>query len=443
MADINYKKLFTVQLLHEYYLTDKNNTSLFDSNLSNDDYLLEMFGLDVPSVSKNFVYEVPDMMPNIFQNYQLRIVPEYAGFSVMARVTQTTLPDQTKAYKPFVKLPDDLNIIIQLTATNQLINAVTNRRINKAIPTAYYFTNEDLDTAKVFPELTGMVPDHDESYSYEQGELFMDSGSIKLFYFNGTTAASLPVNGSSYASSTDEIIAPLQFVYKFDDSDIVTSAVFTLNDHAGVTVRTFKIANNQPFRNVQLNFTHDQSTKNGVPEASIQVLPGSANTQENAYTLNVVVNNDKSYSHKLMFYEYRTSVPWALISIKPVVANEEFCLYDTDGFIRYRKNPDGSVVSAPVYEVRVKSRNTFWRYINDENKKLDPRGTQLAIDFLQAEGNNLITKKPRDISFLATSFGADKYLPNPENDGRIKIENGKFYSDIAVSRSTTFPLDTS
>ena len=445
MANILYKTLFSVQLLHEYFVINNDGSTLFEGNFDKDAFLLDRFNNDVASISNSFLYEVPQVFESSFKGYHLHIIPTYTGFSIMCRVLQEKLADGTVTYKPFLRLPDNLNIPVQLTLRNSLLNAVSDRRIKSAIPAAYYFTNEDILSTRTFPTLSAAIPPFDPEYTYEQGELYVnDQNKLCLFYMAGNTPSFLPVKGNSYANARDELVVPPQFTYSFSEEDAVTSSQFQLNDNTGKTIRNYAFKTSNPVKKVTINFRFDQLSQPDQPLVPLLTLPGSSNTAENVYTLVVTVNGVKVYTHKLIFFEVAGVVPcWAVVSIRPKVANSDFNIYDSNGLIKYRKQADGSEVSAPVFEIRLKSRSTFWRYINDKNGKLKLEDND---PFLEKAGNNLVTKLPRPASYLTTAFKNTNdqtlhYLPNPESNERIIIEGKKAYTDVRVPKSKMFPLE--
>jgi hypothetical protein len=448
MANIIYKTLFSVQLLHEYYVVTSDGSSLFEGNIDKSVFLLDSFNKGIISISSNFLYEVPDAFKSIFENYHLHIVPNYAGFVVMSRVLEEKLADGTIAYKPFIKLPDNLNIPVQLSLKNNLLKAVTDMRVNRAIPAAYYFTNEDIVTARTLPSLSAAIPAFDPQHAYEQGELYVnDENKTCLFYLAGNSKSFLPVKGNSYANTRDELVVPLQFTYTFSKADTVTTASFQLKNNSGKTVRNYLFANPDPIKNVTINFSFNQLTNPDAPIDVLLTLPASSVTNKNIYTLKVTVNNEKVYTHQLIFYEdaNATTPYWAIVSIRPMVANTDFNVYDAAGLIKYRKHADGVEELAPVFEIRIKSRSTFWRYINDKHGKLKVNAND---PFLEKAGNNLVTKIPRPASYLTTLFKEPgnqslHYLPNPESNERVTIEGEKIYANIRVPESKMFPLDTS
>ena len=452
MGSLIYKTLFKVQILHEYYLTNSDETTVFDNLNTKDNFLTNNFSKNLPSVSDDLLYELPQVIQDQFKNCHLRLLPEYAGFSVVTEVRENVLPDGTLAYKPLVQLPATANIIIQLSLKNNLLATVTNKRIDQNIPAVYYFTNEDISSSKIFPVLCADVKAFDTSYMYEQGELFTDSsGNLCLFYINGNTPGFLPVTGDGYANSNDEILVPLQFAYRFNANDMVKKVNFELIDHTGKTVRSYVFESDVPIKKQIINFRNNQIPAIANPtDGSIASFPLSDNSAETIYELSVTINDTTTIVQKLIFFDGDLTGCLGMINIKPKVTNADYNLYDTDGLILYRKKTNGAVISAPVFEVRMKSRPAFWRYINDRNAVLKADPTSL---FLQRDGtNNLASNLPKNASALPRMFTIkdntgtitqEEFLPNPEVDGQLIIEGQKFYKVIVVPQSSLFPVDTS
>lgn len=442
MVSVIYKTLFKVQILHEYYLTKTDETTVFDNLNNKESFLTDNFDKNIPSVSDDLLYELPQVIQNLFSNFHLRLLPDYTGFSVLTEVRENFLADGTIGYKPLVQLPATANLIVQLSLKNNLLDVVTDSRINKTIPGAYYFTNEDLITARKFPTLSSGIPLFDLSYTYEQGELYIDDNG-KIFQFD----LDEPVSGFGYANTRDQLLVPLQFTYSFAKADNVTHAIFELKNKKGEIVRSYEFDNELPLQKITINFRNNQSPKLDSSIDTIISLPQSTVAAENIYMLNVTVNNSKTLMHTLIFWDDDTSMNrcWAVINIKPGVTNTDFCLYNADGTIKYSKLPDGSVTAIPVFEVRLKSRIVYWRYINNRLGKL--KGDS-GDPFLEQEGNNLVSKKPKPSAYLPTLYKDDNdnnlhYFPNPDSNGRIIVDGKKFYTDILVPESKMFPVDSS
>ena len=451
MPGITYKKLFEVQLLHEYYLSKSDETTVFDDLAKKDAFLANSFDQRWPSVSEEILFQLPDTVQKTFADYRLRLIPTYTGYSVFTPVNEDELADGTLVYKPLVKLPATTNLLVKLSLKNNLLAAVTNKRINRNIPAVYYFTNEDISAGKTFPVLCAGIAAFDSSYTYEQGELYTDSaGNLCLFYINANTPYFLPVKGNGYANKNDELLVPLQFTYVFVGEDKVTKATVELSDHTGKKIRTYEFKSDLPLKKQLLNF-NNLGSDIIIPQDAIVSLPTGDVSATIVYSLAITLNDTKKLVQKIIFYEGGDTLSdcWAVINIKAGVSNAAYNLYDAGGLITYRKKPDGTILPAPVFEVRVKSRSAFWRFINDRQGKLK---VDAGSSFLQRDGtNNLVSRLPRNASALPAMFTVkdkfgniteEKFLPNPLSDERISIEGQKIFSDILVAQSTLFPVDT-
>lgn len=451
MASVMYKRLFEVQLLHEYYLTDSEETSIFHDINKKDVFLQKMLNQNVPSVSEAISYKIPEALQQFFSGYHLVLIPGYAGFSVMAHVSEKILQDGTKVYVPKFPLPAESSLIIKLILKKSILSAVTNSRLSKNIPAIYYFTNQDIDSLKSFPALSAPIPAFDSNRKYQQGELYstMD-GKICQYYVNGTNADFLAVTGDGYVNTADELVVPLRFNYRFNETDNVSKSTFELSDHSGKLVKSWSFVYPLPVKTQVLDVSNGQRPGSGPPSEKIAALPLSARFPLNIYTLKVTVNDTIEAKYRIVFFDENQSLQdcWGIVDIKAFADNPAFNLYEDDGHLKYRKMTDGSIVHAPVFELRVKSRVSFWRYINDRQAKLKLDNNS---PFLQRSGTkNLVSKLPRAASALPKMFTVKdnsgvilqkKNLPNPDSDERITIDQGKIYSDILVPVSDIFPLD--
>lgn len=174
---INYKILFEVKLLHEYYLTDKDGSTIFDKPIQSEklEFLRKRFNYNYPSINDDLTYEVPASLKATFANNKLRLINVYSGFRVFASVKEEMLTGNIKAYKPSQSLPEDLPIIINLNNRNTLLDTLSNSSLKRLLPAKYYFSNRDLGgDGQLFPVLSRPLPFRDDTLQYEQGELALD-----------------------------------------------------------------------------------------------------------------------------------------------------------------------------------------------------------------------------------------------------------------------------
>jgi hypothetical protein len=134
--------------------------------------------------------------------------------------------------------------------------------------------------------------------------------------------------------------------------------------------------------------------------------------------------------------------PWAVVNIRTTVTDTAFNLFASDGFLIRRVGGTGVWTPAPVFEIPVKSRLAYWRFISNRGKELNV--APVLTDYVDKEGKVLVTKKPRIVAkhwFLLHKEAppGNIYVPNPEFPG-IKLENDRrLFFEIRVPQSELFP----
>jgi hypothetical protein len=135
--------------------------------------------------------------------------------------------------------------------------------------------------------------------------------------------------------------------------------------------------------------------------------------------------------------------PWGVVAIKLTPSSDPFSIYNSDGYLIRRKDGTGAVVSAPIFEIPVKSRLTYWRFRHDKARELLVSST--LNDYLVKEGDVLVTKKPRSLSrswfFLRKDGSPDaEYVPSPVSlDLKIEPDRRLFF-EVVVPQSDLFPI---
>jgi hypothetical protein len=443
-----YKILVEVKVLHEFYLTQTDGQTIFNLPAQSDriEFLRNQFLRSERNITSELFFDQPVILNKIFENYHLKLLPAYAGCKIAIEVKRQTLPDGTVVYTPKVPLPEDLNIFLLLTKINDTPDAYTNTRMKRTNNSVYYFSNENIPDGKTFPSLSNPISAFDAALAYEQGDpASFGPNDIREFYIdkNGNSQW-LSVAGNGFVNENDRILFPRRFYYLFSAGENVTEAEVILKDKNGNPVvisrdqnggtkskLTFKSAN--PLQKIRLDFSTGDAA----------FVPSSQVSDDLVYMLEITDNNGVTKSSRLIFFEddavLRSS--WAAINIKPRVVNTDFNLLDNSGFLITRRMPDNSIVPAPVFEIRVKSRLSFWRYIHDKKNKLKNEHP----DFLFVQNDNLVSEIPRPLTYSLTLFkkpdNSLHYLPNPLPFHPVKLESNKLYADIVVPESDLFPLE--
>lgn len=431
-----YKTLFHVKLLHEYFLSGQRGETIFGlpSQADRMNFLMDRMAQDQPSVSNLLEFEFPQFLNRLYQDQRIRVLPTYSGFKVAVEVDASQLPDGTTVYTP--KIPLNRVFAITILARKKMpLEAFTNTRIGKSTPAIYYFSNENIAGARTFPLCCNPVAAFDAGKTYEQGELASyGTNDIRSFYSDGGGPQWRTISGSGFVNETDRLLVSPRFYYSFPPKANITEAGFELTDSNGTSLRTINLQSSQSFNRAFLDFSSLplHTIFNNSPDPSL------------LYTLNV--NASGGYSERLNLLFVPPSIDltetWAMMQFKVSVTNAAFDLLDPSGLLLRRRNPDGTWVEAPIFELPITSRLTYWRYINDKQQKFN--NADFPGDFLDFTDRALISKTPRPSTWPATLFRkADNtwhYLPNPLPDGLIRIEQNRLFTDIIVPKSKLFPV---
>jgi len=442
-----YKILFEVRVLHEYYLTQANGDSIFNIANQNDRiaFIENRFLQDDRSINSELSFSLPDSLKTIFDNYHLRLLPVYSGCKVAIEVKRQTFGDGTVVYKPKVALPADLNILLGLTKVNESPDGFTNSKLRKASNAAYYLSNENIPGIKTFPSLSNPISPFNASAVYEQGEpALFGPNDIREFYVDKDgNNQFLNVAGTGFVNENDRNLFPLSFFYTFTPTENVTEAnvvvknkdgnpIVISRDQYGIAKSLLQFKSNRPLTKIRLDFSRSDAAS----------LPRTAISDNLVYSLEITDNNSITRKTPVVFYDEGLARQnnWALINIKPAVTNAAFNLLDGTGFLITRINPDTTIAPPPIFEIRVKSRLSYWRYIHDKKKKLKND----HLDFLFEQGDNLVSLVPRPLTYSFTLFkkpdNSLHYLPNPQPFDTLRVEGDKVYADIVVPESNLFPL---
>ena len=444
-----YKILFEVKILHEYFLTNPDQTSVFQdaTQTARLAWLSNRFAKEQPVLSADVNFQLPPCMTSLFKNQKLILLRSLAGFQVAIQVNEVQ-SGGTVSYAPAVPLPANCNMLILMRQQVGQFGRLTNSRMQRPIPSLYYFSNEKLTSAKTAPVLSTAISAQSSSYTYEQGELSAEGSTIYTCYYTGTTPAFPPVAGNGFANENDRLIVGPQFDYTFEASDNVTTAQFILKDSSGNTIRTTPAAATLPLDSVELNY----SDLLYASPPGLLSLPKAKASDPLLYTLDVTGNNGYTRSLNLIFYEQPAELrsTWAVIQIQTSVSNPEFNLLDTNGYLIQPTlpPPDAAAGTYPIFEIRCKSRYTFWRYYPaSPNETLNPPAAALT-SFLQTGTQSLTTLTPVPSTWLPWFFSTDPtaatptwtYLPNPDPSTIIEVDSNQLFSNIWVPESALFPV---
>src|SRR4030095_10550447 len=115
-----YKPLFEFRILHQYYLSGKDGSSVLDtSDIQNDQQarqnsLQEKFNSRVPSITDDLSFSLSELFETEYKKFDLRLFPSYSGFRLFLPVKEVKQPDGPFWYKPLRTIPADLPIVVEI-----------------------------------------------------------------------------------------------------------------------------------------------------------------------------------------------------------------------------------------------------------------------------------------------------------------------------------------
>src|SRR5687768_10034461 len=330
-----YKTLFEIKLLHEYFLTRKDGTTIFSepdqpARLA---YLREEFSRDQEPVNLDVDFDFPESLRARYESLSLKLLPTYSGCRVVIRVLAKTLTDQSLVFEPAVSLHPDEDIVILIKRKTLTFDVYTNSRVRRSLPATYLFLNADVPGPKTFPFLTNGVPLQDTTFAYEQGELSLSGTTTQEYYRQGGADVWHDVTGDAFANESDRVLLPASFQYYFPNTTNLTQASFVLTDSNGEEVVNIDKSDASGLRQkVGLDFS-----------GKIKTIPFTGTSfKDVTYTLTVTGSNGLAAKHTIVFSNVLTSEnPWGVIVLRPEVTNTDFNLLSNDGFLFRRRDALG------------------------------------------------------------------------------------------------------
>ncbi|MBC7903309.1 MAG: hypothetical protein H7Y27_07795 [Gemmatimonadaceae bacterium] len=423
-----YKTLLKQNILHEYFLTRPDGSSVFELPQQNDrlNFLAAEYSLDKESINADLRFIFPPSEEKSFENAGLKIIPSYSGFRIVIRVYEETLADQTKVFRPAFTLPPDLNITVLAVKIGNSPELYTNGKLRKPFNSAYLFGNNGEAGTKQFPYLSATIPAVDPLRTYDEGELTSDGATVSEFFIDAGVGNWRAIDGTDFAGEKDRNLLPARFTYFLPASPILSQLKIELKDADGNILRTTEAENSElAARKVSLDFT-------GIVD--------------DAQTYQLVATGDNGFQDFYLLHFNTTLMnehPWAVFRFKTHPSQTTYRLIDDEGLIIRRQSPDGSWLPEPNFEVPFKSRFVYWRFLNSRSKELNL--TAELGNYFTKEGAALVTKLARPLSrdyfFLKKQNPTDElYVPNPTSYELKSDEKGRTVYEIRVPESELFPV---
>lgn len=429
MATTIYKRLFELRILHDYFLSKADGTSIYDlTPAEKSSFLDEQVRLTHYNVPQFLPIQPTENTAKIFKNFHLKMATEPYGFIVGIEVKPQLQASGDEKYFPFIQGVQNHKLGFKLTSTSTEIKTVTNDRLQVPTPYAYYFSNQNPAGVKTFPYLSLPVSDFQAGQDYETSELAVIGGNLSqaLEDTNSPDAAKWQnINGVGLANEQDRILIGKQFNYRIPNP--ANNVLATLKDTAGAEVKSITYSKSDPFTNLHLDFRFQGLENDEIPDGSYQL-----EVRADGF----MVENKNIHMSDDLFQPQ-------LVGATQIFLNETdaaFKVFNADGSLITQKNADNSIKPHPVFEILLQRRSTYWRYLSASGKNLST--TPVSALFLNEDSGQLKTKDLKPLTFFPIEFQSDDpgtpainervFLPNPRTGG-LRRENKKLYSDIYVS----------
>ena len=184
MASLEYKILFEVRFLHDYYLYGSEPGNADNAQRSYFSMSKEAQAVRLSELLKHGRYDIRKdldfiISPNddkAFKNLRMKLVKTATGFYLVVQVNRVGSSNGNTMFKPVITPPENAHVTVGISITNPLFSAFSNIRLEKDEESIYYFTNEgthhDFSLASpVKPIITGKL--------YRMGDLALITGSVQ------------------------------------------------------------------------------------------------------------------------------------------------------------------------------------------------------------------------------------------------------------------------
>ncbi len=433
---IAYRRLVEVRLLHEYYLISPQQPGFYDMTTAQLrlDALKNSIRRNRYRLSQDLQIEPTEATQAVLAGLGWRFVPTLTGF-VLAVPTKTVQQGASTVVKPKIEPFPNTQLYFQVSARNRLFNNFTALPLRKPdLPAIHYFTNRPEavhftnpnDSNDTFFTLSLPHAAFDQTQNYEMGEV-ADHGGGQLKEYtahadpNETWRA---IGGIGFVNANDRIALPKTFRYPLDPALNITQATFTLRTPAGDFLKEISVQSANALSGALLDFSSIPNPAGG-PGAEIGLRDG-------AYELTVDAGSVQTVRPVFLSDHYRLR-DLGLIHLNLDQTDNNYRLLNPDHSIR-NLNPDlTGKPQHPVFEIRLRSRITYWRYkpeYTDKDLLSDTAG------FVQPEAPNLVSLFAQPMSYLHIGLrdgtNIEPQYPQPPPSPIKQEKTGRFFSEYST-----------
>lgn len=449
MADIIFRRLFEIRILHGYYLDywfpdSSNNPGVFhefrdepqSSRLAKQASVLE-YKYDLRKIVN--IEPTKETQQWLSRNkIILRQTPLGIFAGIQARREGT---GASARFYPIGELEQGNCRFVLTMRDPQWLNAA-NHALMPTIPGSYYFTNlRATEDGKIYPSLSAQPPEFESGRTWEMGGLIREGNQIKAaqrttetivdFQAIGDTAAG---TWHSYAHAGERVALPKTFRYRFDPSiPIVSNAEFIIRDLYNNEIKRIAISNPSS-SSVSLDFRYLPVSPSTPENDRIRARP----IHDGVYVLDAFINGTLFEQRQIVLSDdLRGSDKnvWGLVDISTENTAPDFRLFNADGSLNAGLTTPASAMRwrGPVFEIRLMSRFTFWRYHIERLSSSIPGDPDFSYNWPEQQ---FTTAHPRRLSQIRVPLSINlpsgaHLLPNPSSASiRYDEAQKQYYSDI-------------
>ena len=220
MIGIEYKRLFEVRFLHDYYLhgAEPGNggsvKSFFAMSAENQAVRLgDLVRSGRYDMRKDLELLIGANDEKLFKNLRMKLVRTATGFFVGMQVEKVVSNGGEIRFQPAILPPVDTYVTIGLSIANPFFGAISNLRLDQDVDNIYYFTNEGAhDDRSLATPIAQLVPGR----RYRMGDLALVAGGVKQATADNNGSASFwsTVAGKGFVNQEDRSLSPQEDWYR-------------------------------------------------------------------------------------------------------------------------------------------------------------------------------------------------------------------------------------
>ncbi len=203
MVTIEYKILFEVRLLHDYYLADRAGNSFFSLEENAKNALLEKkLKKEKYDIYTDFELLLSQNDQVFFRNHKMKLVKTKLGFFVGIEVDSEKSGGGKQIYRPRISIREDAKLNIGLGLKNPQFQNITNLPLTSNEDSMLHFTNTGKKTKNILSTPIAIIKN---GQNYKMGDL----GKKGNFIFkaiadnNGESQFWLRISGNGYVHQAD------------------------------------------------------------------------------------------------------------------------------------------------------------------------------------------------------------------------------------------------